>query len=308
MSNHLDRRMRWLVGGLLLGLIAFVAPAASTVAGKPNIYRACVSRNGNVRLVFPGRACQRNERLIFWYQVGRPILVDPPGNGTPTGLQGPIGDTGPAGPPGAPGMTGHLGLIGLAGDVGPIGQQGEPGATGATGPSGLQGPIGVTGADGAGGASGVAGPTGATGPAGSGGLSQYAEFYSLMPVDNAATVAVGAAVGFPQDGPHAGDVARIWTGAFVLPNIGTYRVAFSVSVTEAGQLGLALNSTALAYTVCGRATGTSLISEEALVTTTAVNSIISVVNPTGNTTALTITPLAGGATPVAASLVIQQLS
>ncbi len=65
---------------------------------------------------------------------------------------------------------------------------------------------------------------------------------------------------------------------------------------------------ALGYTVFGRATGTSQITGEALVTTTVVNSALSVMNPIGNSTALTITPLAGGASPVAASLVIQQLN
>ena len=65
---------------------------------------------------------------------------------------------------------------------------------------------------------------------------------------------------------------------------------------------------ALGYTVFGRATGTSQITGEALVTTTVVNSALSVMNPIGNSTALTITPLAGGSSPVAASLVIQQLN
>ena len=133
-----------------------------------------------------------------------------------------------------------------------------------------------------------------------------------MPGDNSATVAVGSAVQFPQDGPQKGGIVRSGPSAFVLPTIGTYRVAFSVSVTEAGQLELALDSGAgaveLPYTVYGRATGTSQIAGEALVTTTVINSVISVVNPTGNSTALTITPLAGGTHPVAASITIEQLS
>jgi len=44
-----------------------------------------------------------------------------------------------------------------------------------------------------------------------------------------------------------------------------------------------------------------------LVTTTSVNSILTVRNPTGESTALTITPLAGGTHPVSATLEIQQL-
>ena len=136
-----------------------------------------------------------------------------------------------------------------------------------------------------------------------------------MPPDNSATVGVGDAVEFPRNGPHQGDIARSGgtsSSAFVLPNIGTYRIAFSVSVSEAGQLELTLDSgsgaVALPSTVYGRATGTSEISGEALVTTTVINSVVSVVNPTGNSTALTITPDAGGASAAAASLVIEQLS
>jgi hypothetical protein len=164
------------------------------------------------------------------------------------------------------------------------GQKGEPGPAGEPGPPGEPG------------SPGVSGPT------------QFAEFYALMPPDNAATVAAGGAVHFPQNGPSKGGIARSSSSAFVLPDAATYRVAFSVPVTEAGQLELTLNSNPLPYTVYGRATGTSQIAGEALVTTTAVNSVVSVINPSGNATALTITPLAGGAQPVAASLVIEQLS
>ena len=42
------------------------------------------------------------------------------------------------------------------------------------------------------------------------------------------------------------------------------------------------------------ATGTSQIIGMAIIETTAVNSILAVRNPAGNTTALTITPSAGG--------------
>jgi hypothetical protein len=80
-----------------------------------------------------------------------------------------------------------------------------------------------------------------------------------MPPKNAATVAVGGAVEFPQDGPHNGGIVRSGSSTFLLPKVGTYRVAFSVSVTEAGQLVLALNSGVameeLPYTAYGRADG-----------------------------------------------------
>jgi hypothetical protein len=97
----------------------------------------------------------------------------------------------------------------------------------------------------------------------------------------------------------------------VLPSIGTYSVDFSVSVSEPGQLEIALDSgggmVELPYTVYGRATGASQIAGDALVTTTAVNSTLELRNPAGNTPALTITPLAGGAQPAVASILIQHL-
>lgn len=82
---------------------------------------------------------------------------------------------------------------------------------------------------------------------------------------------------------------------------------FQVSVTEAGQLLLTLNGEDLAYTVAGRATGTSQIIGMAIVETTTINSILTVRNPAGNPAALIITPLAGGTRPVSAHLVITRL-
>jgi hypothetical protein len=142
----------------------------------------------------------------------------------------------------------------------------------------------------------------------------YAEFYAVMPGDNAATVGAGIPIEFPRNGPTTNVITRRGGTSpteFVLPAIGTYRVAFSVSVDEAGQLVLGLDSGSgtieLPYTVYGRATGTSQISGEALVKTTAANSTLELRNPAGNTPALTITPNAGGTHADIASIVIQQL-
>ena len=130
-----------------------------------------------------------------------------------------------------------------------------------------------------------------------------------MPPDNAAPVASGTDLDFPQDGPSSGSGAIVRTGAhtFNLAAIGVYQIQFQVSVTEAGQFVVTLNDVELAYTVVGRATGTSQISGTALVQTTAINSILSIRNPAGSPTALSITPLAGGASLVSASLVITRI-
>ena len=137
----------------------------------------------------------------------------------------------------------------------------------------------------------------------------FADFYAMMPPDNAATVSVGANVPFPQDGPASGGGGIIRTSAdtFLLVASGTYQVSFQVSVNEPGQLALALNDAELPYTTVGRATGTSQIVGTALITTPTANSLLSVRNPAVNFTALTITPLAGGAHPVSAHLVITRL-
>ena len=136
----------------------------------------------------------------------------------------------------------------------------------------------------------------------------YADFYALMPPDNAATVAPGTDVSFPQDGPNSGSgIVRSGPDSFTLAEIGTYQVLFQVSVTEAGQLILTLNGEDLAYTVAGRATGASQIVGMAIVETTVINSVLTVRNPEGTAAALTITPLAGGTRPVSAHLVITQI-
>lgn len=149
------------------------------------------------------------------------------------------------------------------------------------------------------------GPIGETGPQGvAGGVLNYADFYALMPPDNAATVAPGTDVSFPQDGPNSGsDIVRTGPSSFNLGLIGVYQIIFNVNVSEAGQLLLTLNGADLEYTVSGRATGTSAIIGTALIETTSVDSILTVRNPAGNAAALTITSLAGGTRPVSAHLI-----
>lgn len=227
----------------------------------------------------------------------------------PRGLRGPRGGKGEIGPPG---LAGLQRAIGPRGRVGPAGAQGEPGDPG---PAGAQGDPGEPGPTGAQGDPGDPGDPGEPGPAGEqgiqvppGGVLAFADFYAIMPPDNSATVAPGTVVEFPQDGPNSGTgITRTGPSSFNLTDIGFYQVLFQVSVDEAGQLILTLNGADLANTVVGRATGTSQIVEMAIVETTSVNSILTVRNPAGNSTALTITPLAGGTRPVSAHLVITRL-
>jgi hypothetical protein len=148
---------------------------------------------------------------------------------------------------------------------------------------------------------------GPVGPAG--GVLDFADFYALMPSDNPATIAPGTDISFPESGPASAttNITRVSSSLFTLGNVGTYQVMFQVSVNEAGQLDLTLNGTELAYTVVGRATGTSQLVGMALVQTTATGSTLTVRNPISNSTALTLTPFAGGASPVSAHLVITEI-
>lgn len=169
------------------------------------------------------------------------------------------------------------------GEPGPAGPQG---LTGATGPAGPQGPAGEPGT-----------------------VLGYADFYALMPEDNADTIAPGTDVSFPQNGPSDGvSILRAGDDSFTLTDIGVYQVLFQVSVTEAGQLILTLNGEDLPYTVAGRDAGSSQIVGMALVETTTAASTLTVRNPEGSATALTITPVAGGTRPVSAHLIITRLS
>lgn len=167
-------------------------------------------------------------------------------------------------------------------------------STGVPGPAGPPGPQGVPGPE---------------GPPGTAAVSNFADFVAVMPPDNAATVAPGADVEFPVNGPSsATTITRVSPSSFNLAAVGSYLVQFQVSVDEPGQLVLTLNGVDVAYTVSGRATGTSQIVGTVIVTTNVVNSVLTVRNPAGNSTALTITPDAGGTRPVSAHLVIIQLN
>ncbi|QYR23594.1 collagen-like protein [Paenibacillus sp. sptzw28] len=226
------------------------------------------------------------------------------------GLAGAIAEAGPGGLAGALGPQGQAGLVGAIGALGPEGFAGALGPRGLAGLAGAIGAIGPEGLAGALGPQGLAGLTGAIGAAGpEGGVLGFADFFALMPPDNAATVAPDTDVSFPQDGPNSGtEITRVNASSFNLAAIGTYQVLFQVGVNEPGQLILTLNGADLPYTVVGRATGTSQIVGMALVQTSVINSVLTVRNPAGNAAALTITPLAGGTRSVSAHLVITQIA
>lgn len=137
--------------------------------------------------------------------------------------------------------------------------------------------------------------------------SVFSNFFALMPEDNPTPVAVGAAVQFPQDGPTNGAASRASSSTFTIPFTGTYEVSWQVSVTEAGQLMVKLDSLAIDSTVVGRAGGTDQIVGNTIIAINA-GAVLSIINPVGNAAALTITPSAGGTHPVSATLSIKRLA
>ena len=155
--------------------------------------------------------------------------------------------------------------------------------------------------------------------------SAFGDFYGLTAgtgngsgTDYAATIAVhtGAGTGrvpFPRLNTSFGSVATTTASgtAFTLPNIGVYRVTFKVHTTEPGELQLELNGTALPYTTTANMNPTAgghLIMGTYYVTTVAPNATLAVINPAGNTPALTITPADGASTnAVAQNLLIEQV-
>lgn len=140
-----------------------------------------------------------------------------------------------------------------------------------------------------------------------GSITTFAEFYALMPGDNTATIAAGSPIQFPQNGLSNGIITRINASQFNIPAVGIYLVDWQVSIAEAGQLILQLNGTDIPTSVVGRATGTSQIIGHTMIITTSPNSVLQVVNPSGNPVALTINPTAGGTRAVTANLVITRI-
>jgi hypothetical protein len=261
----------------------------------------------------------------LWQYCGNGI-VGPTGATGIQGVKGDSGSTGLQGSIGLTGLTGAIGIQGLKGDSGAIGPQGSIGFTGSTGSNGIQGlkgdsgaigpqgSIGLTGLTGATGTQGIKGDSGATGAQGligvTGTILQFAMFYGLtagtgnsIGTDYAATVAVKTTVGtgrvtFPRNGPATG-ITRLDNTSFTLPSIGTYEIIFHVNTTEPGQLQLELNNVDLPETVAvnmNPTAGGHPIMGNFFITTTSVNSILAVINPIGNTPALTITPANGANT------------
>lgn len=237
-------------------------------------------------------------------------VVGPTGPTGPMGPMGPQGVQGYQGPQGPIGPTGPQGIPGPDGAIGPTGPQGVPGAAGATGaigPTGPQGPQGVAGATGAVGPQGATGATGAVGPTGpAGGISEYASFYALAPNDNPTAIAQNTAVEFPNTTASTTGITRLTNSTFNLADTGTYLIMFKVNANTAGQLGIAVNGAVQPSATFGNAADDGIIEGKTIITTTAANTVLSIVNPIA--TAVTVTPSAGGTEATVSDLTIIKLA
>ena len=221
-----------------------------------------------------------------------------------------VGPTGPTGPMGPMGPQGVQGYQGPQGPIGPTGPQGIPGPNGAIGPTGPQGATGATGAVGPTGPQGVAGPTGATGAVGptgpAGGISEYASFYALAPNDNPTAIAQNTAVEFPNTTASTTGITRLTNSTFNLADTGTYLIMFKVNTNTAGQLGIAVNGAVQPSATFGNAADDGIIEGKTIITTTAANTVLSIVNPIATT--VTVTPSAGGTEATVSDLTIIKLA
>lgn len=232
----------------------------------------------------------------------------PPCPPAPTPVPYPVvGPTGPTGPMGPMGPQGVQGYQGPQGPIGPTGPQGIPGPDGAIGPTGPQGVAGATGAVGPTGPQGATGATGAVGPTGpAGGISEYASFYALAPNDNPTAIAQNTAVEFPNSSASTTGITRLTNSTFNLADTGTYLIMFKVNTNTAGQLGIAVNGAVQPNATFGNAADNGIIEGKTIITTTAANTVLSIVNPIA--TAVTVTPSAGGTEATVSDLTIIKLA
>lgn len=125
--------------------------------------------------------------------------------------------------------------------------------------------------------------------------------------DYASTVAVKTTAGtgrlpFPRNGasvPAVNGITRVDTSSFNLAAIGTYKISWVVATTEPAQWQVELNGTAVDNTIVvdqNPTAGGHPLTADFVITTTLANSVVAIINPAGNATALTITPSDGNLT------------
>jgi hypothetical protein len=130
--------------------------------------------------------------------------------------------------------------------------------------------------------------------------------------DYAATIAVQTTAGtgrvpFPRNGNFVGShIARNSASDFIVDLTGIYEVGWMVGIVEASQLQLAVNDVGIANTCNLSGAGTQINSNRVLVSLVAGDKI-SIINPPGNSTALTVQPADGSDTHAQAPNILIRL-
>ena len=187
---------------------------------------------------------------------------------------------------------------------GPRGPRGFRGLKGIQGNQGNQGVAGVDGAVGPAGAAGSAGSQGIQGIPGTSPTPQYAYVYGTA----VQAVAVEGNVLFNTAGVQTAGITHVAGSTDItLVNIGTYKVTFSVSGTEASQFALFNGATMVPGSLYGSGAGTQQNSGQAIVVTAAANAILTLKNHTSAQTVNLPTIGGGTAANVNASVLIQKL-
>lgn len=141
------------------------------------------------------------------------------------------------------------------------------------------------------------------------GLAAYGSFYATMPSDNPGPIAPGFAMAFPSDGPALGGIARISSSAFNIPLAGTYEINWYAMPSSVNQFMLRVNGAEQLNTAIGSGNTNVNMTGSVFITTTVANSVIELINPSGNVGDATLrsTPLGGQVQPYSAWLTIKKL-
>lgn len=157
-------------------------------------------------------------------------------------------------------------------------------------PSGSEGPQGIP------------GPIGPPGPAGPPIVGSTAMFFGTttgtgsLGNDYAATIAAGAPVPFPLNGPAIGPaISRSSASTFIVATTGIYEVSWGVAFVEPSQLQITVNGFAVDSTTTLSGAGTQINTNRVIVSMVAGDTL-SIINPVGNATALTVQPADGSLT------------
>jgi hypothetical protein len=132
--------------------------------------------------------------------------------------------------------------------------------------------------------------------------------------DYAATIAVASRVPFPQNGPSIGpQVTRNSPSDFRVGVAGLYEVSWSIEFAEPSQLAVARNAGVLVTNAdvvndtCNRSGAGTQLNTNTVLVQLAAGDLVSIVNPPGNATALTVDPGDGTLTHAQAPNVVIRL-